>query len=145
MTDDRPDWPALQDCEELVEEVTELQWRQVIPRFVSEEGNKLVVAEEAFQSGSDRKISVARSCKVTAADAYALKENSAGTWAVSVGEVIERSDGWSRVIDDSECPEVETPGHSYIDARVMDGEQRRRLREELARDATERGRQYPPT
>lgn len=130
----------LRDCEQEITEAGELLWRQVHPRFVRDG----VVIAEGFvgpQPGTSE-ISVVRSSVRSSVQARAhhterLGLDSAGTWAVSVGEVVEAQ---GRSIDDAECPEVETPGHAYVDLRLLSRNERKRARVVLATAATNRGR-----
>lgn len=64
---------------------------------------------------------------------------TAGSWPVSVARVDEVE---GRVIDDSACEGVETPGHSFIDLRGLSKSERRKARTELAAYVTARGPSY---
>lgn len=136
--------PELDDCEALVEAADELQWRQVHPNWVDGD----LVSSQAFKgtSRAPDEVSTARAAKVTAADAFhhyttELHLASAGTWAVTIAEVTSTA---CRTIEDGECDDVPTPGHSYIDMRELSKQQRKAARTELARLATIRRRQHPP-
>ncbi|MBA2347881.1 MAG: hypothetical protein H0V81_06245, partial [Solirubrobacterales bacterium] len=102
-----------------------------------------VIAAEGFvgpQPGTSE-ISVVRSAVRSSVQARAhhterLGLDSAGTWAVSVSEVL-KSEG--RSIDDAECPDVDTPGHAYVDLRLLSRKERKRARVVLAAAATNRG------
>jgi hypothetical protein len=142
---DLPGRPALRGCESLISESDELQWRQVHPRFV--DGG--VVSEQAFVGTPDDRecVSTSRESKTTAAEAHnhhssVLGLSSAGTWAVSVTEI---EGCLARAVDDDQCPDVETPAHSFIDLRGMTKPEKRRARAELAVAANSRGRQHPAT
>jgi hypothetical protein len=122
-----------------LEDRDEDQWRQVHPRFVDGD----VVSREAFAgtSSASDEVSTARGAIVSAAAAceyhrHSLGLASAGSWPVSIDQV-DRSG--ARVIDDSGCDEIETPGHSFIDLRGMSKADRRKVRTALAAHATARG------
>lgn len=132
----------LAECESKIDDVDELQWRQVHPRFVDGD----VVSQEAFVGtpGATDEVSSTRSSGVTAAQAYAhfvnvLELSSAGTWAVTVGEV---EHGGARCVDDAGCEGQETPAHSYLDLRHLSKAQRKAVRAHLAAAATARGCQH---
>jgi hypothetical protein len=148
MTTGDSGWPELADCEEEIgADGVELLWRQVKRNQIDETDGH--VTGDAFQEDGQR-VSVSRSTVVSPAQAFTYHTNvgrqSAGTWAVSVAEVGEAA---CRVIDDSACEDVDTPGHAYIDMRHLagDGKQvknlRRSVRATLAIRASARGRQYP--
>lgn len=135
--------PRLKECEELVEDGDELQWREVNPQWV----DRRLVARDAFvgAGGFTEEVSTARASVVTAAVAHVhfvevLGLQSIGTWAVTVAEV--QLTG-ARVVDDADCDDVEIPGHSYIDLRGMTRSQKREARAQLAAFATSRGRCFP--
>lgn len=139
-----PQWPALDDCETLIELGEEFEWRQIKPQHLDEDFDGAHITPLAFQDDS-RCVSTSRSSKVTAAGAYEHHVNvarlaSEGTWAVSVDEIHAAS---CRAIDDSDCDGVDTPGHSFIDMRALGRNQRKTARVELATKATARGRQHP--
>ncbi|MBL3698997.1 hypothetical protein [Leucobacter luti] len=74
-----------------------------------------------------------------------LDNDSAGVWAVTVGEVEQVE---SRVVDDTGAPSVRPPdpvppGHSYVDMQHLSKQERRRLRKSLRDAAVERRRVYP--
>jgi hypothetical protein len=139
--------PDLKPCEELVEDEDELYLRQVHPRCW--DGHE--VSFQAFDTSSkdEGQLSGARSRDQTPEGAHldrlARGGNTAGTWAVSVQEVTAEQ---SRVVDDIQCPpppDGDWPqGHCYLDQRMPDKPHRRKLRINLARAATQRGRLYPP-
>jgi hypothetical protein len=139
--------PDLKPCEELVEDEDELYLRQVHPRF----WDGLEVSAQAFDTSTrdEGQLSGARSRDQTPESAYNDRLTrggyTAGTWAVSVQEV---AGELSRVVDDIRCPAPvggEWPqGHCYLDQRMPDKPHRRKLRINLARAATQRGRLYPP-
>jgi hypothetical protein len=153
MTVEDPGWRPLIDCEGTVDRGEELEWRQVLPNYIIEEvDGGLHVENLAFQDDT-RCVSTSRESIVSAEEAYVYRvtvegKESAGTWAVSVSEVGEVI---CRVIDDSNCDGVDTPGHSYIDMRHLDGSsknagnRRKQVRQHLAARATTRGRQHPPS
>lgn len=129
----------LRDCEYELDDADELLWRQVHPRFVRDG----VVAAEGFvgPKPGTSEISVVRS-SVRSSDlartyhTETLGLDSAGTWAVSVSEVL---DGQGRSIDDANCPDVDTPGHAYVDLRLLSKNERKQARVVLAAAATNRG------
>lgn len=136
-------WPDLTACEFLIEEPSELEWRQVHPTFEED----AVVSTDAFVGSGDstREVSTARSATSSAEEAFRFHTEeralqSAGTWAVSVSEAV---DADCRCIDDSECEGVETPSHSYIDMRALSKAERTAARVALAAAATDRGRRFP--
>lgn len=138
---DGPAAPQLRDCESLLHEGPELQWRQVHPTFLKNG----VVSQEAFVgTPHDRdQVSTVRSVRRSAEEAHAhytevLGLASAGTWATSVDEVQSTT---CRVVDDEACDEVEVPGHSYIDLRGLTKAAKKAARLELARVAQLRGQQ----
>lgn len=133
----------LDECQTLVEDGEEKQWRQVHPRFIDGE----VVSREAFVGtpGASDQVSTARASITTSEEAYrhhreGLGLESDGTWAVTVAEAGEAD---CRVVDDSACDGVDTPGHSFIDMRGLSKAARRTARTRLAAWATARGRMHP--
>jgi hypothetical protein len=131
--------PDLKECQIILEDLDEDQWRQVHPRFVDGD----VVSREAFVGtpGASDEVSTARGAVVSAAAAcehhrQTLGLETAGSWPLSVDQV-DRSH--SRVVDDSACEGVETPGHSFIDLRGLSKGERREARTALAAHATIRG------
>ena len=135
--------PELESCEFLLEDGDEDQWRQIHPRFLDGD----VVSREAFvgTSGASEEVSTTRSSTVTAEEAYRhhsenLKLRTGGSWPVAVDEVGKVG---SRVVDDSGCDGVDTPGHSFLDLRGLSKVDRRRARTQLAAHATARGRSFP--
>lgn len=131
----------LRECEHQLAEPDELLWRQVHPRYV----RGTLVQAEGFvgPSPGTSEISVVRAALVTssAAEAYhrdALGLKTAGTWAVTVGEVDDEARG--RTVDDGGCDDVDTPGHAFVDLRDLTRNERRVARAVLARRATDRGR-----
>ena len=135
------DRTELRDCEEVIADPDELQWRQVKAMHLDPETYE--VRGVAFQDNS-RCVSTSRSSIVDAASAMAthlaLGLRTEGTWAVSVAEV---EAAGCRVVADNECDDVEVPGHSYIDMRNLDKNARKIARAELATRATARRRQHP--
>jgi hypothetical protein len=144
MTENPPEQETpLRSCEKVVPDSDELQWREVHPQWVADG----LIARDAFVGvhTSRAEVSTVRSSRRTAEQAHLhyvehLGLQSAGTWAVAVGEVLE-VDG--RVVDDSACDDVDTPGHSFIDLRSLTRPQQKAARVHLAARATSRGRQYP--
>lgn len=136
--------PELEDCEQLLTDPEELYLRQVSEKRV----DRGEVMPQAFETASNDagKLSGARSSKQSAEGAWRERETtrpgaSAGTWAISVGEVAAAG---SRIVDDSDCPPppdlAEWPtGHSYLDFRGLDKDQRKQLRIAMAEAATDRG------
>lgn len=139
-----PDVPMvaeLRECEMLVDDGAELQWRQVHPNFLKNG----VVSQEAFVgTPNDRdQVSTVRSTRRSAGEAHehyveVLGLSSAGTWATSVDDVVATA---CRVVDDEVCEDVEVPGHSYIDFRGLSKAAKKAARLELARRAQLRGKQ----
>lgn len=134
--------PEPEDCQSILDDPLEDQWRQIHPTFLDGD----VVAREAFVGtpGATDEVSTARGALVSAASActyhrHVLKLETAGSWPVTVSAVTEAG---ARVIDDSSCDGVDTPGHSFIDLRGLSKAERRRARSELAARATVRGPSY---
>lgn len=125
---------------------SEKLWRQVNPLYVDKEGR---VTEQAFQptSSDPRRLSCSRQLHQTHQGAFEhhtqqLGLNSAGTWAVSAGEVRQEL---AHAVDDSQVQTQvpPTPGHTYIDYRQLNKTDRAFLRDALADAANEWGIQYP--
>lgn len=134
------EFAELRACEEeLADEPAELLWRQVHPRYFQE---GVVLAEGFVGPKPDTsQISIVRQASRTSEEAEdyhrrTLGLETAGTWAVSVGEV-QGAEG--RCIDDASCDDVTTPGHAYIDLRHLNRTQRKVARVVLATAATNRG------
>ena len=143
--------PDLRPCEVEVENTSELQWRQVSKFALRKDGR---LRPQAFKGTSEDIlcISTSRSEKVTAQAAFEfhtknLGLSSEGTWAVSVEEV--QSCG-ARVVDDCDCPDVEVPGHSFLDFRHLEtGEEMSKTKQLaqmglLSTFAEDRGCQHSP-
>ena len=143
--------PDLTACQAEVENTSELQWRQVSKFALRKDGR---LRPQAFKGTSEDilSISTSRSEKVTAQAAFEfhtqnLGLSSEGTWAVSVEEV--QSCG-ARVVDDYDCPDVEVPGHSFLDFRHLDTVDRMSKTKQLAQMgllsalAEDRGCQHSP-
>lgn len=135
--------PNLTACQSLVDTDDELQWRQVHPNFVDGD----VVAREAFVGtpGATDEVSTTRASAVSGEEAYRyhseqLGLGSAGSWGIAADEVQAEQ---CRVVDDSDCQGVDTPGHSFIDMRSLTKSERRKARTKWASIATKRGRTYP--
>ena len=64
------------------------------------------------------------------------KSASMGVWGCSVGAVVEAS---RRAVDDSADPEVQAPGHCYVDYRGLNKSEIRTVRSALLADALARG------
>lgn len=136
-------WPSLDECEELIEATDELVWRQIHPNNV----DRGIVSSGGFAgTEEDRyRVSGARGATTTAEAAFEFHTSelglkSAGTWAITTTQADQAG---CRSIDDSECLDVETPGHCYIDLRGLPKAEQRKARAELASAATARGRQHP--
>lgn len=135
------DWRPLETGEELVNDPSELAWRQIHPRFY--QGG--IIGEDAFvaREDEDRKLSTSRESKVTAQAAFEHHTNTLGLQSAGVGAVTvdEVSRFGSRVVDDEaiQTADPPTPGHCYVDFREMSKDERAALREALAEVATERG------
>lgn len=141
---DGPEWPALEDCESLIEMGDELQRRQIKAQHLDDGVDGQHITPLAFQDDT-RCVSTSRSSQTSAADAYDYHVNvaglaSEGTSAASVAEIQAAS---CRAVDDQTCDGVVTPAHSYIDMRGLSKNQRKTARVELATRATARGRQHP--
>ena len=137
-------WPPLEPGEILLTDEDELVWRQVNPKFF----DRGQVTEQAFQPTSDdpRRLSCSRESLQSAEGAFKHFTNdgylSVGTFAVTVGEV---TSAGSRAVDDSEVQTQSppTPGHTFLDYRALDRNERRDLRDDLAFYATSRGLIHP--
>lgn len=139
------DWPALESGEFVLDDTDELLWRQVHPQWV--DGG--VISSQAFKpnSGDGGQMSVSRESKQTAQGAFEFhtrdaRLQSAGTWAVTLGEVHSQN---YRAVDDSDSLLGATlsPGHAYIDTRIHGSSKQRKAAGALSRLATARGRIYP--
>jgi len=138
-----PSIKGLRSCETRLEVSGELQWRQVHPNEV-DDGQ---VTPAAFRGTSkDRDaISCCRSAKRTAAQAYddytGGGKLSQGTFAVTIAEVTAAS---CQMIDDADCEDVTTVGHSVIRMHhFTTKDERREARVMLAAYANKRGVQHP--
>jgi len=146
MDDAVSNWPQLQHGEIKLESSPELLWRQVNPQFV----NNGQVTSQAFRpnSGDGNLISTCREEKQDARGAFefyttVLGRDSAGTWAVSVEQVVAVG---ARAFDDSEsetAPQPCPPGHTSIDVRPFGPGRVKAISTVLSRHANVRGRQYP--
>lgn len=135
--------------EELLTDPSELYFRQCNPQFITN-GQPTSQIFGNFPSTDFGRLSGARSSASTPESAYKfhtenLDQQSAGTWAVSVSEVISKQ---SRIIDDTNSPTTRPPapcppGHSYIDMRHLTNGERKRLRSHLVIAAKNRGRLHP--
>lgn len=140
------EWPPLADGEHPIEPSDELLWRQVNPRFF--QGG--IIGDLAFRAREEEQfqLSASRSSKVTAQEAYDHHTCVAGRESVGVAAVsaLEIEQAGSRAIDDCDVQVADppTPGHAYIDCRIMTKTERRDFREECAAVATDRGLVYPP-
>ena len=133
---------TLTEGELLLEEQSEVLRRQAHPHFV----HNGTISSQAFRPtpGDAGQLSVRRE-SLSAEDAfkdhcdtYGLK--SAGTWGVSVGEVIEAG---ARTIDDSATPDA-PKAHAYIDFRSLNPRETQKVSKILKNYAHRRGRLYPP-
>ena len=137
----RYEFPVLTESELLLEEQLEVLRRQVHPNFV----HNGTISSQAFRPtpGDTGQLSVRRE-SLSAEDAfkdhcdtYGLK--SAGTWGVSVGEVIEAG---VRTIDDSARTDA-PKAHAYIDFRSLTASETQKVSKILKSRAHRRGRLYP--
>ena len=135
--------PDLAACQSLIDEGGELQWRQVHPKFVDGD----VIAREAFVGTPEAtdEVSTTRASVVSGEEAYRHHSDhrglqTAGSWGIAVHEA---QDAQCRVVDDSNCEGVDTPGHSFLDMRDLSKSERRKARNEWAAIATARGRSFP--
>jgi hypothetical protein len=131
---------ALEDGETVLEDKAESLWRQVHPKFFQDgevsslafrpfprDNGMLSVRREAF--GADRSYH----------DHVRLGLDSAGTWTVSVGEVLEVG---ARAVDDSALPD-RPEAHAYVDYRHLSRRQTEAAAKRLRAAATQHGRVYP--
>ncbi len=125
----------------------ELVWRNVNPGFI-ESG---VVSSQAFRPTpkDQRKMSGARENKVSAEKHFHeftndLGRESAGVWAVSVGEANAQG---VRCVYDAESsnrpPDPCPAGHTYFDFQPHGNNAQRRIGRTLSENAQQRGRQHP--
>ncbi len=142
-------FPALEPCEEALDDLSEWYYRQIHPTRV----NQGIVDAEAFTPSQrdERKLSGARSSKQTPQGAYEEycrdfgNDRTAGTWGVSLAQVVKAK---GRLVDDSKCPPPPglqrwPTGHTYLDQRITDKAIRSAMRLKLARDATKNRRLHP--
>lgn len=134
----------LQEYEQLVNDVDEVNYRQITPHLLKDGGE---VATSAFgPSNADAgKPSYSRSSIVTAQQARDwhsanARRPSEAVYGVSVEEVVQSG---SIVVDDSECPlgegEKRAPGHCFVDFRGLSKLEEKELRAKLYMHAMERG------
>ncbi|HTX55298.1 MAG TPA: hypothetical protein VMD08_17980 [Candidatus Baltobacteraceae bacterium] len=141
-------FPALEPCEEALDDLSEWYYRQIHPTRVSDG----TVDAEAFTPSQrdERKLSGVRSSKQTARGAYEEYRRdfpnnpTAGTWGVTLEQVAKAK---GRLVDDSQCPPPPglaswPTGHTYLDQRINDRGIRSKMRLTLARDATNNGCQH---
>ena len=138
----------LVDGEVPITDLDEYYFRQCHPQFLTDGVPSTQMFGDFAQD--DGKLSGNRSTAALPKQAFdfhteTLGNKSAGTWAVTVGEVTNVS---SRVVDDRNAPTVRPPdpvppGHSYVDMRHLTSRERRRLRGELRIAAVNRGRVHP--
>jgi hypothetical protein len=143
-----PTFLPMADGEVLITDKDEYYFRQCHPQFLTDGVPSTQMFGDFAQDGG--KLSGNRSTAALPKQAFdfhteTLGNKSAGTWAVSVGEVTKVS---SRVVDDTNAPTVRPPdpvppGHSYVDMRHLTSKERRRLRGELRIAAVSRGRVHP--
>lgn len=127
-------------------DIDEQLWRNVHPAYL-DDGN---MTSQAFKptSKDDQRLSSARAERVTARIHHmefteALGLESAGVWAVTVGEVLEVN---LRAVWDERSQNPPDPcptGHTYIDFRGQSGNKTTRLAQQLRNLAVARGRQHP--
>ncbi len=122
-------------------------FRQVHPSFIRD-GRP---SSQAFRptAKDHSRLSVARGALTTACDAYelhtaALGLQSAGTWAITVGEC--QAQTLEVVADPLTCPpeKVADPAHALIDFSTHSKSQQEAKGARLARHAADRGRLHPP-
>lgn len=145
---DAPTFLPLADGEVLIVDKDEYYFRQCHPQFLTDGVPSTQMFGDFAQDAG--KLSGNRSTVALPKQAFdfhteTLGNKSAGTWAVTVGEVTKVS---SRVVDDTNAPTVRPPdpvppGHSYVDMRHLTSKERRRLRGELRIAAVSRGRVHP--
>lgn len=106
----------LRDCEEGLDDLSEEYLRAVHPNHLNAAGVPLSIAFRPPASDDPQFLSGARSTKQTpeglAAERRSIGRAVGGVWSLSVGDL---DDQWLSVVDDSECPEVEATGHTYVD------------------------------
>lgn len=131
---------------ELDEDDSELWYRQAYPDVVNDR-DQVSIGAFRLRSEDQERLSGARSAKQSAQGAYlehvARGLASAGTWAVSAGEV--RATG-VRCVDDSEVPgDCPKPtGHAYVDFRDIPEFRYKEIRLVFVAKANHRGAQYCP-
>ncbi|MDR1152483.1 MAG: hypothetical protein LBK72_08435 [Bifidobacteriaceae bacterium] len=135
----------LDESEVLVEDPLEIAFRQCPPVFLD---GGVPTTQLFYESTGDKgKLSAARSSLVSAQVAYeerlAAGGKTAGTYGVSVGEVLTAG---SRVVDDSAMtgPTGGPTGHVFIDLRHLASRiERRRFAAAMRNAAMARGRLWP--
>lgn len=140
MSDDS----QLDTGEELLIERDELLWRNAHPAWIVD-GE---LTSQAFRPTpkDHQKLSTAREAKVSAEEnfkEFTQQFDSAGVWAVSVGEV---EDQGVRSIYDEHSPSTPKPclkGHTSIDFTGVSNSQAKRIGGRLRDLAEARGRQHP--
>lgn len=131
---------VLEDGEMVLEDKVEVLWRQVHPNFLQDgvisslafrpfprDAGMLSVRRESY--GADRAYR----------DHVHVGNVSAGTWGISVGEVLETG---ARAVDDSALPE-RPEAHAYVDYRYLSRKQTEAAAKRLRAVAMVRGRAYP--
>jgi hypothetical protein len=130
----------LRDDEQQLEDQQEILWRQIHPGFLHD-GE---VSSQAFRPTpkDDGKVSMRRQA-FGAGRAYVdhqrLGFRTAGTWGVSVGEVMHTQ---ARAVDDASAP-GRPEAHAYIDYRHLNRRQTEATAKLLKVAAIARGRAYP--
>lgn len=129
-----------------LEDLDELLLRQVPAAFLVD-GR---LSSQAFTPSrkDEGKLSVSRGSLTTPRAAFehhtmALGHKSIGTWAVSVGEVVDA--GLEAVSDPVESPPAPAPdpSHAYVDFTGLSGGQTKARASKLAERARQRGRLWP--
>jgi hypothetical protein len=134
------EFPALNEYETLLEDESELLWRQVNPGWI--DGGRITSQSFKATPKDEGMPSVARSTKLSAQEAFEQYGfASAGTWAIAVGKVI---DCGSRAVDDSATPNAPF-GHAYFDMRNLSRGRQEKIAAKLRDHAQDRGKVFPPS
>lgn len=145
----------LEEWEELLEDLSEEYYRLCPQGTWDEENNQPSDTMFWCNKNDNGMLSGARQKKNNPAALHdyrtrVVERATRGVWAVTVAEVI---DAGTRIVDDSGKPLPEPPppakfipppGHSYIDQRPLDSDERQEIRSALLLAATNRRRLYPP-
>ncbi|UFS93750.1 hypothetical protein [Nocardia huaxiensis] len=140
------DQPELGSNEIELDNPDELIWRNVHPTWIDNgQLSSLAFKPSPKDTG---KLSGAREEKVTADKHYfefteELGLESAGVWAVTVGEAREQAVPCVYDAESSTKPDPCPTGHTYLDFRSHSGGRVRKIASSLRKAAEERGKRHP--